>query len=102
VPNEDSTEALCNNSDRKNSAEIAAHKRSRPSITYSEKLHESSQVFLDLWLPSKTLKSQVPWICVYNRRSAEFENESPDINGLSSAWDKICAEGRPTLLYHFD
>jgi hypothetical protein len=94
VPNDESAEALCNNSVRK-AAEIAAHETSRPSISYSEELHESSQVFLDLWLPSKTLKSQVPWICVHNPQSAESEDS--DLDTLSSAWDKICAEGKPTL-----
>jgi Domain of unknown function (DUF1917) len=96
VPNDDSTEALCNNSDRK-AAEIAAHETSRPSISYSEELHESSQVFLDLWLPSKTMKSQVPWICVHNPQLAESEDPQADLDTLSSAWKKICAEGRSTL-----
>jgi hypothetical protein len=45
----------CNYSDRR-AAEILAHEMSYP-CTYSEELHESSQVFLDLGLPSKTLKT---------------------------------------------
>jgi Domain of unknown function (DUF1917) len=97
VPNDDSTEALCNNSDRK-PAEIAAHDTSHSSISHSEKLHESSQVIYDSRLPSKTLKHQVRWIYVHNPRSlAESKNESPDLDALSSAWDAICVEGQSTL-----
>jgi len=92
--NENSTEALpvCNNSNRR-ATEIEAYKTSRPWISYSEEFHESAQAFLDLWLPSKTLKSQITWISVHNRQSEKFEVESPDLDALSSAWDKISAEG---------
>jgi len=97
-PNDDSTEALFSNSDRK-AAEIAACERSLPWISYSEKIHESSQAFLELWLPSKTLSNQVAWICVRNHRSTKLEPEdkSRDLNALSSAWDKICAERLASL-----
>jgi hypothetical protein len=91
-PNDDSADSLCSDSNRR-AAEIEAYKSSRPWICYSEEFHESSQVFLDLWLPSKTSKSKIPWICVHNRQSAESEGESFDPDALSSAWDKICAEG---------
>jgi len=83
-----------NNSDR-SAPEVAAHRSSYSMIRYSEELHKSSQTFLDLWPPSKTLKSQVPWICVH---SAESEDESPYPDKVSSAWRKICAEGFPSLL----
>ena len=96
-PNDDSTEVLCNESDRK-AAEIAAREAGLPWISYSEELHKSSQVFLESWPPSKTPSTQVAWICVRNPRSANSDDKSPlDRVALSSAWDKICAEGLCTL-----
>ena len=99
-PYDDSTEALLNKEDRK-AAEIAASKSlGLPWIRYSEELHKSSQVFLDLWLPSETLETQVAWICVNNPRSAEFEDKSPDVGGLLDVWEQICdqvhSQGPPT------
>jgi len=102
VPNDDSSEELCNNSDRK-AAEIAAHETSRLSISYSlsEELHEFSQVFYDRRLPSKTLKYQDSWIHVSNPfdpRSAEDEDES--LYALPYAWhgtrfaSKVCPHYR--------
>jgi hypothetical protein len=67
-----------------------------PSISYSEELHKSSQVFLDSYLPSKTLHTQFARIRVYNPLSAKSD-EFPDLVGLSFAWNKICAEGRSTI-----
>jgi hypothetical protein len=95
VPNDNLTEALFNYSGRK-AAEIVAHKTSRPWI-YSEELYKSSESFLDILPPSKTMKTQVPWICVHHRQPAESKDDSPYPDGVSSAWDKICAEGQPTL-----
>jgi hypothetical protein len=79
--------------------EMAAYNMGLPWISYSEEFHQSSQAFLDTWLPSKTLNTQVAWICVHNRRSAKSEDKSPhpDLDALSFAWDKICAEGLPTI-----
>jgi hypothetical protein len=79
-------------------AETAAveFKMSRPWI-YSEELHGSSESFLDALPPSKTLKTEVPWICVYHRQPPESKDDSPYPDDVSSAWNKICAEGQPTL-----
>ena len=61
-----------------------------PLITYSEDLHESSQVFLDSWLPSKTPKTQAAWIGVDNPRSAKIEDQSPDrLHALSDLWETM-------------
>ena len=76
---------------------MAVREAGLPWISYSEKLHKSSQVFLNSWLPSKTLSTQVAWICVNNPRSAKFEDKSLDLDALSSAWDNICTEGLSTL-----
>ena len=47
---------------------------------------------------SKTLNTQVAWICVHNHQSAKLEDKVPDLDNLSSEWHKICAEGLSTLL----
>ena len=88
---------MCNNLVRK-AAENVAYETRRPSISYSEEQHESIQAFLNLWLPSKTPKSQVPWIYAQNPRSRAVESEvdSRVLESLSSAWDNICAYGHPT------
>ena len=97
MPKDDSTEILFNKSDGK-AAENVAHETSRPSISHSEKLHKSSQVLYNSRLPSNTLKSQTRWIYVHNPRSlAESENEPPDLDSLSSAWDSFCAKDQSTL-----
>ena len=94
---DNSDEALRNNSDGK-AAEIAVHETSRPSISRSKKHHKSSQVIYNSRLPSKTLKRQVRWIHVHNPQSlAKSENESPNLDRLSSAWDALCAVGQSTL-----
>ena len=94
VHNDDSTNALS----IRRAAEIESHETYRPWITYSEERHGSGQEFLDLWPPSKTLNDRVPWICVDNHRSVYSENESPDLINLNFRWNKICAEGRASLL----
>jgi Domain of unknown function (DUF1917) len=72
-------------------------------MSYSEKLYESRQkVSYDSRLPSKTLKHQDKWIYVSNPRSAEFEEQSPDLYALPSAWDKIRAEGLSSSLSEID
>ena len=91
-PNDNSTEALFIKSDRK-ALEIAAYEH-HPWINYSEELHGTGQAFLDIYPPSKTLNAQVPWIAVHSTR---FKDRFPDVDGLSSAWDKMCAESRPTV-----
>lgn len=47
---------------------------------------------------SKTLNTQVAWICVHNHQSAKLGDRAPDLDTLSSEWQKICAEGLSTLL----
>ena len=74
-----------------------AHEAGTLLISYSEEVHKSSQVFLDSWLPSKTLHTQVAWLSVHNPRSAKSEDKSSFQHSLSSEWSKICAEGRSTL-----
>ena len=90
-----------NKSDR-TAAEIAAREAGLPWIGYSKEFHKSSQAFLDSWPPSKTSNTKVAWICVGNDRAVKQEDEEPrDLDGLSTAWDKICAEG-PVRLSHVD
>ncbi|EDR08219.1 uncharacterized protein LACBIDRAFT_297648 [Laccaria bicolor S238N-H82] len=89
--------APVNESDRR-AAEIVAVETSLPWIGFSKEFHKSSQKFLDSWPPSKTLNTKVAWICVDNDRAVKMEDEeSLDRDGLSTAWDKICAEGPVTL-----
>ena len=68
----------------------------KPGISYSEERHGTGQEFVDLWLPSKTLKSKAPWISVDDHQSAESKDDY-DLERLSRAWAEICAEGLPTL-----
>ena len=48
-------------------------------------------------LPSQTPKTEATWISVHRDPSAEPEEESLDRSFISSTWDRICAEGSPTL-----
>ena len=93
VPNDNSNNALLVKSDRK-AARIGALEMGLPRISYSEELHGSDQAFLDSYPPSKTLNTQSAWIYV---SSSKFEDKHPDLDALSSAWDKICAKGPSTL-----
>jgi hypothetical protein len=44
------------------------------------------------------MNTEVAWICVHNDRVAKSKDENPlDLDLLSTSWDKICAEGLPTL-----
>ncbi|KAG5729344.1 UPF0696 like protein [Termitomyces sp. T112] len=65
---------------------------SLPWMTFSPEEHTSLQNFLDTWRPSTTRLFEYAWICVSNPKASR--RDSPDIQGLLSAWDDSCTNQR--------